>query len=40
MTRMLERLPGWLVRLALRVTAFLTEDVGLDLRRFGAPRDA
>lgn len=37
--RLLDRAPGFLVRFVMWLLAFLTEDLGLDLRRFGVPRD-
>jgi pyruvate/2-oxoglutarate dehydrogenase complex dihydrolipoamide acyltransferase (E2) component len=35
---MLEGVPGWLLRPAMRLSAFLTTDLDLDLPRLGLPR--
>ncbi|MBI4729412.1 MAG: 2-oxo acid dehydrogenase subunit E2 [Acidobacteria bacterium] len=37
---LLAAMPYWLLRIVLRVAAFLTSDLGLNLRRLGLPRDA
>ena len=36
---MLERVPGWLLRPAMRFSTFLTTDLGLDLPQLGLPRE-
>ena len=36
---MLDQVPGWLLRPAMRLSTFLTTDVGLDLPKLGLPRE-